>query len=304
MGSAVKRGGKGRKRTERSIAGTVRPAKASLDETLSVNAAVELGCGRHAEERVYSSVVEDMDARHIYVSSPGDGGEPLYPGSTVMITYEHGGRIYRFTTQVVERRYEPLPTLVLARPATVKRIQRRGFVRLEVSLPVSARVLAVPVEAPSDEPSEHEADGGEEDPQRDTAVDVADDELLVVLSEMEAGEASPEAVELLAEMGYVRERPSRVVEVSARDLGAGGMMIVAPEELAEGTLLEVDFGLPTGDTFSLLARVVRFIKTVRRGSRLEHWSGVRFIGIDDDDRDLITRYIFQEERLRRKKGLL
>lgn len=48
--------------------------------------------------------------------------------------------LLRFTSQVLRREGDPSPSLVLAWPERVERIQRREHVRVEVSLPVKVRV--------------------------------------------------------------------------------------------------------------------------------------------------------------------
>lgn len=83
------------------------------------------------------------------------------------------------------------------------------------------------------------------------------------------------------------------------DISGGGVALYLAEPFEPGTLLDVFIDLP--DTLvSATAEVVRIIRSDDRG----HLAGLRFVDIRERDRDAIVRFIFQEQRERRRRGLL
>jgi c-di-GMP-binding flagellar brake protein YcgR len=84
------------------------------------------------------------------------------------------------------------------------------------------------------------------------------------------------------------------------DLSASGAQVYLPEALEQGQLVMVEFTLGT-ESFTLLAEVVRLIEAVGI-NRYAH--GLRFVEIDEQQRQSILRYIFAQQRERRRQGLL
>lgn len=95
-------------------------------------------------------------------------------------------------------------------------------------------------------------------------------------------------------------RPGGVFKSHTRDLSGNGAQILCPELYPLGT--QLDIHLEVGDrTVHAVGEVIRQVQQV---SLREFWAGVRFVGMSERDRDVIIRYIFNEQRERRRKGLL
>lgn len=84
------------------------------------------------------------------------------------------------------------------------------------------------------------------------------------------------------------------------DISGNGAQIASAVAYPAGTRLELILELPDGDV-RIEALVVRL---AQQPTPKEVWLGVRFVRVDDRDRERIIRYIFTEQRSRRQKGLL
>jgi c-di-GMP-binding flagellar brake protein YcgR len=85
-----------------------------------------------------------------------------------------------------------------------------------------------------------------------------------------------------------------------RDISGNGAQILCKELYPVGSQLATHFTLG-GQTFHTAAEVVRHIQQV---SSTEIWTGIRFKGLSEKDRDMIIRYIFNQQLERRRMGLL
>ncbi|BDG59373.1 flagellar brake protein [Caldinitratiruptor microaerophilus] len=83
------------------------------------------------------------------------------------------------------------------------------------------------------------------------------------------------------------------------DISGGGVALYLAEPLDPGTLVDVFIDLPDTQVVAT-AEVVRIIRSEPEG----YLAGLRFVDIRERDRTAIMRYIFQEQRERRRKGLL
>jgi c-di-GMP-binding flagellar brake protein YcgR len=91
----------------------------------------------------YPSLVLDFrEGEEIVIGVPMARGEeiPVEAGTRLQIQTMHRDGVRRFTTAVVRRRHVPSPCLYLTWPDEVQRIQRREHVRVEVTVPITARV--------------------------------------------------------------------------------------------------------------------------------------------------------------------
>lgn len=94
--------------------------------------------GANQEKRIFQSRIEDITKSSLAIAVPYAKG--------CFMTYEKGGEINArvtdggcaclFTTTVLGSKYDPIPLWVVALPTTVKKIQLRNFVRLDVNLGV------------------------------------------------------------------------------------------------------------------------------------------------------------------------
>lgn len=87
----------------------------------------------------YASRVEDLGDTTVTIGTPLKGGAlvPISIGTTLDCQFPREDAFYAFQAEVVNRRAFPLPVLILRRPESVTRFQRRKMFRLPAVLPVS-----------------------------------------------------------------------------------------------------------------------------------------------------------------------
>lgn len=109
--------------------------------SLTVNQLVEIEVSSHG--RVFRSRVEEVSAKGICLAVPMASGAlvPLHIGEEIKVNYVYKKEVHSFVTRVKGRRLYPIPVLIVDHPREVVRIQRRNWVRLEVSLPVHFQLL-------------------------------------------------------------------------------------------------------------------------------------------------------------------
>lgn len=94
--------------------------------------------------------------------------------------------------------------------------------------------------------------------------------------------------------------PSGLSFTRTKDISGNGAQILCSAVLPVGT--QLDMSITVGEHLvRVIGQVIRQIQPP--GSR-EIWTGLRFVGIDERDREIIMRYIFNEQRERRRRGLL
>lgn len=84
------------------------------------------------------------------------------------------------------------------------------------------------------------------------------------------------------------------------DLSASGMQVVLPDVLEGGDRLEIAFTLD-GRPYQVEAEVVRLVRSL---GPFRFIYGLRFLGIDEQQRQAILRFIFAQQREMRRQGLL
>lgn len=94
--------------------------------------------------------------------------------------------------------------------------------------------------------------------------------------------------------------PAEVRRTRLTDLSGGGCAGVFGEALAPGTLLDLFVLLPPATEVYATAEIVRVDVAAFGPGFL---TGLRFVGIAERDRDEIIRYIFREQRERRRRGV-
>lgn len=91
-------------------------------------------------DKIYKSSVQDMSDNYIAIAAPILGGVylPLHKGDTFeVIYYIDEKQVYEFTGNVVGRKFEEkVQLIILEFPKEWKLVQRREFVRIEVSNPI------------------------------------------------------------------------------------------------------------------------------------------------------------------------
>ncbi|MFT9846518.1 flagellar brake protein [Aneurinibacillus sp. REN35] len=108
----------------------------------SVNQVVRLvSYDERNEEKKYKAIVADITDEFIMITYPIDeqNGHTalLVDGSSLYVSYiQSDGAQYEFLTVIVRRKRENIPMLVLIKPAadTIRRIQRRDYLRVPTKL--------------------------------------------------------------------------------------------------------------------------------------------------------------------------
>jgi c-di-GMP-binding flagellar brake protein YcgR len=95
--------------------------------------------------------------------------------------------------------------------------------------------------------------------------------------------------------------PDRV-RSQTRDISGGGLLFRSPELLPLGTRLDVVIALG-GVKIRTIGEVVRLVAEETEPEH-SYWLGLRYVGIDERDREQIIRYIFDQQRQRRRRGLV
>ena len=85
----------------------------------------------------YQSRIEDLEEGIITMALPTDGGVliPIRVGTNVTLVLMDEMAAYEFDSVIIEREMKPIPILRISVPNQVKRIQRREYVRLDITLP-------------------------------------------------------------------------------------------------------------------------------------------------------------------------
>lgn len=96
----------------------------------------------YSDQDWYTTKVEDLTDTMVTIGAPLKGGEvvPISVGTTVDCQFPRDDAFYVFQAEVIQRRFQPLPLLVLRRPDSVQRFQRRQMFRLPAVLPVQYAV--------------------------------------------------------------------------------------------------------------------------------------------------------------------
>lgn len=95
------------------------------------------------EDGVYKSNIQDITDEYIGISIPVNNGKyvPLRKGERVIGIYYIGKDIYKFETVVIGRKVDKLLIIMLKKPDTVVRYQRRNFVRVSVMINIYCVLL-------------------------------------------------------------------------------------------------------------------------------------------------------------------
>lgn len=99
------------------------------------------------------------------------------------------------------------------------------------------------------------------------------------------------------------EKESSYVRTLASNLSGGGISLMLEEKIEPGSILECEMFSDQMRMVKFYGRVVRFEDTGREG-KYRYEAGIAYIEINDNDRETIVRYIFDEQRKLLKKGLI
>lgn len=97
--------------------------------------------------------------------------------------------------------------------------------------------------------------------------------------------------------------PSAFRNTITRDLGGGGLCFLAEEEIDMNGIVEGELDLGGNEKVKFIGRVIR-VKKRDLETRFKYEIGIEFYEIENRNREAIIKYIFQEQRKLRKKGLI
>lgn len=110
---------------------------------LKVNSLIDIDINNHFVKGKFPSRVEMMGPQAISVAYPIFKGAliPIRRGEKVQVTFVEKNQAFIFTSHVIGRVDKPIPMLVIEYPSEVNKLQRREYVRLEVSMPLEFRII-------------------------------------------------------------------------------------------------------------------------------------------------------------------
>ncbi|MEN6460470.1 MAG: PilZ domain-containing protein [Syntrophomonas sp.] len=93
------------------------------------------------EQLLLPSRIEEVVDNYLHVSVPMYRGTilPLRVGETIKIYINFNDNTYVFYALVVGRKWNKIPLLIIEKPDQFIKIQRRGFLRLPVAVPIKYR---------------------------------------------------------------------------------------------------------------------------------------------------------------------
>jgi len=115
----------------------------SYKKKLSMGLGVELAVLEGEYEGHYKTRIEEVGERLLSVGVPFDHGElvPVREGTKVKITFWDETAVYSFEGKIMQRIAVPVPIFVLVLPDKVDKVQRRDFVRVPASFPITFRMV-------------------------------------------------------------------------------------------------------------------------------------------------------------------
>lgn len=99
------------------------------------------------------------------------------------------------------------------------------------------------------------------------------------------------------------ERKGSPGEGVSVDISGGGMMFMCDEVLSSGDVLDAEVFLGQSEKVRAIGRVVRFTENPPK-TKMKYSVGFEFTVIEESERDKIIRFIFNQQRELRRKGLL
>lgn len=182
--------------------------------------------------------------------------------------------------------------------------QGREFVRIDVSLPVRCREIKEEDLPEKKEelvlhPSNLEMMGWNTgriaDKRRDNADSEGDFNLLSIQLLWDISRKLDRLIDLLE---HKETREPEEWEARAVDLNGSGMRIISPREINVDEYLQLEMNIPLFPitTIVCMGKIV-WVKSIE-GKYASRWeAGVKFVAINEDDREEIIRFLFQQQRM-------
>ncbi|MGI5839564.1 MAG: flagellar brake protein [bacterium] len=105
---------------------------------LKLNQRLELFVDEDPGKGRYASYVVDIAEDRITAAAPMSGNRiiALPAGTRLQVIYVDDSGVYGYPAQVTGKKRDTTPLLILVRCGPVEKVQRRNFVRLDISLPI------------------------------------------------------------------------------------------------------------------------------------------------------------------------
>ncbi|HBQ24773.1 MAG TPA: hypothetical protein DD791_00130 [Syntrophomonas sp.] len=113
-------------------------------DILKINQLVEIELNEGDIAEYLPSRIEEIKEQYLYISMPMRKGSyiPMRIGQEIRIIMCYKKATVGFVTEVVGRRREPIPCLIINKPEHIVPVnQKREYVRLDISLPVQFRII-------------------------------------------------------------------------------------------------------------------------------------------------------------------
>lgn len=86
-------------------------------------------------EEIYSSDIQDVTEEYISISIPVRNGSyiPLHIGESIEAIYYCDDQAYKFISNIIGRKVDGIPQIILEYPTNIVSYQRRGFFRIQLA---------------------------------------------------------------------------------------------------------------------------------------------------------------------------
>jgi c-di-GMP-binding flagellar brake protein YcgR len=97
------------------------------------------------------------------------------------------------------------------------------------------------------------------------------------------------------EYSFLQKDSSLMMEVQSKNISSGGICLIVYEEVKVGDSLDLVINLPEGELPIRVKGVVKWIGEfiLSAGNRNSWDVGVEFIGINEAEREKLSRYVFR-----------
>ncbi len=104
---------------------------------LNVNQLIEISLDEEGTKyKNLASRIEEVTDQYLHLSIPTKKGQllPFRVKQKLIIDLHNKGRFFQFDTTILDRKFYPIPILVVLKPESMKEIQRRHWVRVPATL--------------------------------------------------------------------------------------------------------------------------------------------------------------------------
>lgn len=99
------------------------------------------------------------------------------------------------------------------------------------------------------------------------------------------------------------DRDRSYINTLANNLSGGGVCLMLEEKIPAGSIVECEMFNDQNRKVTFYGKVMRFEETGKDG-KYKYEAGIAYIEISDNDREVIVRYVYDEQRKLLRKGLI